>query len=45
CDGENPCQNGGSCSTDPAGGYFCSCAEGFAGMICQINTDGEEPLP
>ncbi|CAM9635779.1 unnamed protein product, partial [Ectocarpus sp. 12 AP-2014] len=43
CDGENPCQNGGSCSTDPAGGYFCSCAEGFAGMICQINTDGLPP--
>ncbi|CAN0540181.1 unnamed protein product, partial [Ectocarpus sp. 8 AP-2014] len=43
CDGGNPCQNGGSCSTDPAGGYFCSCAEGFAGMVCQINTDGEEP--
>ncbi|CAM9991993.1 unnamed protein product, partial [Ectocarpus fasciculatus] len=43
CDGENPCQNGGSCSTDPAGGYFCSCVEGFAGMVCQINTDGLPP--
>ncbi|CAM9538327.1 unnamed protein product, partial [Hapterophycus canaliculatus] len=40
CDGDNPCMNGGSCAADPAGGYFCSCAQGYAGMTCQTATDG-----
>eukprot|EP00904_Undaria_pinnatifida_P006370 jgi/Undpi1/2863/HiC_scaffold_14.g06240.m1 len=34
----SPCENGGSCSIDPAGGHRCSCASGFGGMACQIDT-------
>ncbi|CAM9790100.1 unnamed protein product, partial [Laminaria digitata] len=34
----NPCQNGGSCTVDPAGGYMCSCASGFGGIACQTDT-------
>ncbi|CAM9593916.1 unnamed protein product, partial [Laminaria digitata] len=37
----NPCQNGGSCSIDPAGGHLCSCASGFGGMACQTDTSCE----
>ncbi|CAN0394091.1 unnamed protein product, partial [Laminaria digitata] len=37
CD-PNPCENGGSCSADLAGGHVCSCASGYGGMACQIDT-------
>ncbi|CAM9567458.1 unnamed protein product, partial [Laminaria digitata] len=37
----NPCQNGGSCSVDPAGGPVCSCASDYGGMTCQIETSCE----
>ncbi|CAM9775211.1 unnamed protein product, partial [Laminaria digitata] len=40
CD-PNPCQNGGSCSADPAGGPVCSCASDYGGMACQIETSCE----
>lgn len=44
CEGGNPCENGGSCSADPAGGYRCSCARGYAGMHCQTSTEGKESV-
>ncbi|CAM9148638.1 unnamed protein product, partial [Laminaria digitata] len=34
----NPCENGGSCTADPAGGHVCSCAANFGGMTCQTDT-------
>ncbi|CAN0424668.1 unnamed protein product, partial [Laminaria digitata] len=34
----NPCENGGSCSADPAGGPVCTCASDFGGMTCQLET-------
>ncbi|CAM9710487.1 unnamed protein product, partial [Laminaria digitata] len=37
----NPCENGGSCAVDPAGGHVCSCADGYGGMACQIDTSGD----
>ena len=37
----NPCENGGSCSVDPAGGRVCSCTPGFGGMSCQTDTSCE----
>ena len=33
-----PCMNGGTCLTYH-GDYRCSCAEGFAGKICEINIE------
>eukprot|EP00904_Undaria_pinnatifida_P013074 jgi/Undpi1/8898/HiC_scaffold_25.g11360.m1 len=37
CD-PNPCENGGECSADPAGGHVCSCPSGYGGMSCQTET-------
>ncbi|CAM9201303.1 unnamed protein product, partial [Ectocarpus fasciculatus] len=42
-DGEcspNPCLNGGSCKVDPNGGYVCSCAGSYGGMVCETDTTG-----
>ena len=30
----NPCQNGGTCKGDGAGGYSCSCLTGWTGQNC-----------
>ncbi|KAJ8262336.1 hypothetical protein GJAV_G00165290 [Gymnothorax javanicus] len=35
CSG-NPCTNGGTCSSLPNGGYFCSCRALFVGSRCEI---------
>ncbi|CAM9313699.1 unnamed protein product, partial [Laminaria digitata] len=35
----NPCQNGGSCKLDPAGGHICTCATGYGGMSCSFDTE------
>lgn len=32
---DNPCMNGGTCNGQLAGGYQCSCREGFYGRICE----------
>eukprot|EP00904_Undaria_pinnatifida_P013073 jgi/Undpi1/8897/HiC_scaffold_25.g11359.m1 len=37
CD-PNPCENGGECSADPAGGHVCDCPSGYGGMACQTDT-------
>lgn len=34
-----PCQNGGHCLDDGAGGYSCSCPPLFEGAKCQTRTD------
>ncbi|XP_030415053.1 LOW QUALITY PROTEIN: protocadherin Fat 3 [Gopherus evgoodei] len=31
----NPCQNGGSCTSLPSGGYQCSCLSQFTGRNCE----------
>eukprot|EP00752_Nemacystus_decipiens_P017344 g15540.t1 len=37
----NPCENGGTCEIDPAGGHFCTCSsDDYRGMHCQIETAG-----
>ncbi|KAJ8383115.1 hypothetical protein SKAU_G00038930 [Synaphobranchus kaupii] len=35
CSG-NPCTNGGTCSSLPNGGYFCTCSALFRGTRCEI---------
>ena len=35
CD-PNPCQNGGTCSTESGGKVTCSCPDGFEGELCEI---------
>jgi len=35
CAYTNPCQNGGSCYSDPQGGYVCECKSGYTGRNCQ----------
>ncbi|XP_012883765.1 PREDICTED: neurocan core protein [Dipodomys ordii] len=35
----NPCLHGGSCSANSST-YGCSCAQGFAGENCEIDTEG-----
>ncbi|XP_061108849.1 protocadherin Fat 1 isoform X2 [Conger conger] len=35
CSG-NPCTNGGTCSSLPNGGYFCTCSALFMGTRCEI---------
>ena len=29
------CQNGGTCTNDNSGGYYCTCPSGFSGVYCQ----------
>ena len=38
---DNPCQNGGTCSTDGSSAS-CECAEGFEGDLCETATGGGE---
>ncbi|KAJ8264517.1 hypothetical protein GJAV_G00150220 [Gymnothorax javanicus] len=35
----SPCQNLGSCQTDPVDGYKCTCTEGFKGQNCETALD------
>lgn len=38
---DDPCENGGECTIDPAGGHLCSCAGDYGGMTCQTDTTCE----
>ena len=44
CDSE-PCQNGGVCNPDGAGGYVCSCAPPWTGDNCEIVINPCDPNP
>ncbi|XP_074840113.1 protocadherin Fat 3 isoform X2 [Carettochelys insculpta] len=41
----NPCQNGGSCTTLPSGGYQCSCVSQFTGRNCESEITACFPNP
>ena len=32
----NPCQNGGTCSSNCSTLFTCACAQGYTGVVCQI---------
>ncbi|XP_028403035.1 uncharacterized protein LOC114525803 isoform X3 [Dendronephthya gigantea] len=32
----NPCQHGGTCNRNGAGGYTCACNNGFSGFHCEV---------
>lgn len=38
----NPCQNKGSCKSQPSGGYKCDCLPGFTGNECQFRACNKE---
>lgn len=42
---DHPCQNGGTCVEDYAGGYTCECAEGYEGDDCEVDIDDCDPDP
>lgn len=37
CGNHEPCQNGASCQNVGPGRYKCNCAEGFAGVNCELD--------
>ena len=39
CEQEAPCLNGGNCTNDAGGGYFCSCLPAYNGTNCEIEVD------
>ncbi|XP_069495463.1 protocadherin Fat 3 isoform X2 [Ambystoma mexicanum] len=41
----NPCQNGGSCTSLPSGGYQCSCPSQFLGKNCESEITACFPNP
>nr|XP_006112264.1 protocadherin Fat 3 isoform X1 [Pelodiscus sinensis]XP_006112265.1 protocadherin Fat 3 isoform X1 [Pelodiscus sinensis]XP_025044455.1 protocadherin Fat 3 isoform X1 [Pelodiscus sinensis]XP_025044460.1 protocadherin Fat 3 isoform X1 [Pelodiscus sinensis] len=41
----NPCQNGGSCTSLPSGGYQCSCLSQFTGRNCESEITACFPNP
>ncbi|XP_078514538.1 protocadherin Fat 3 isoform X1 [Lissotriton helveticus] len=41
----NPCQNGGSCTSVPSGGYQCSCPSQFLGKNCESEITACFPNP
>ncbi|XP_072433894.1 protocadherin Fat 3-like isoform X4 [Chiloscyllium punctatum] len=40
-----PCQNGGTCVSQPSGGYQCSCLPQFTGNQCEIEVTSCFPNP
>ncbi|XP_075054823.1 protocadherin Fat 3 isoform X5 [Mixophyes fleayi] len=42
---EKPCQNGGSCTSVPSGGYQCSCPSQFIGKNCESEITACFPNP
>ncbi|XP_029458166.1 protocadherin Fat 3 isoform X2 [Rhinatrema bivittatum] len=41
----NPCQNGGSCTSVPSGGYQCNCPSQFLGRNCESEITACFPNP
>ena len=37
CSQSDPCENGGSCSNDGAGGYSCTCPTQYTGLNCDTD--------
>lgn len=44
CVQENICQNGGTCFNRP-GSFYCSCAQGWTGTLCETGKQFHPPPP
>lgn len=44
CVQENICQNGGTCFNRP-GSFYCSCAQGWKGTLCETGKQFHPPPP
>uniref|UniRef100_A0A8D0H6Q3 Slit homolog 1 protein n=1 Tax=Sphenodon punctatus TaxID=8508 RepID=A0A8D0H6Q3_SPHPU len=41
----SPCQNQGTCHSDPPGSYRCACPSGYKGRDCEVSLNGCASVP